>query len=102
MPVLIELIKDLCFTPNLQDATISFMDIDEERLEAAYRLCTRYSEEVSIKLNLEKTLYRWEALKGADFVINTALSGSSEGSGKAGEWQRKMVTGLGQSSHFSR
>lgn len=70
----LNLIKDICLTPNLQDSTISFMDINEERLETAYLLCKRYAEEVGMKLNFESTTDRRECIKGADFVINTALA----------------------------
>lgn len=72
------LIKDICLTPNLQGSTISFMDIDEERLESAYRLCKRYADEVGISLLLEKTTDRRESLEGADFVVNTALQGGHQ------------------------
>ena len=85
----LNLIKDICLTPNLQDSTICFMDIDPDRLETAYLICSRYAGEVGIKLNLEKTTNRREALKGADFVINTALAASHarlrEGWGVAGK-----------------
>lgn len=74
----LNLIKDLCLTPKLQDSTVSFMDIDEARLDAAYTLCKRYSEEVGIKLHLEKTTDRRQCLAGADFVINTALAASHQ------------------------
>lgn len=67
------LIKDLCLTPNLEGSTVSFMDINKERLDAVYALCKRYAQEIGIKLNLEKTMNRKESLKDADFVINTAL-----------------------------
>ena len=70
----LNLVRDICLTPNLKDSTISLMDIDEERLNGIYGLCRRYAEEVGIKLNLEKTTDRRESLKGADFVINTALA----------------------------
>jgi len=70
----LNLIKDLCLTPNLKGSTISFMDIDEERLNTAYTLCKRYAEEVGAKFKLEKTLDRRESLKDADFVINSALA----------------------------
>ncbi len=69
----LSLIRDLCLTPNLQGSTVTFMDINEQRLDAAYTLCKRYAEEVGITLNLEKTTDRRQALQGADFVINTAL-----------------------------
>jgi alpha-galactosidase len=48
------------------------MDIDARRLDFAYKLCTRYADELGCKLNIEKTLDREESLKNADFVINTA------------------------------
>jgi alpha-galactosidase len=70
----LNLIRDICLTPNLAGSTISLMDIDGERLEAAYTLCRRYAAEVGIGLNLEKTTNRRQALAGADFVINTALT----------------------------
>ena len=70
------IIRDLCLTKNLQGSTISFMDIDEGRLNAVYNLCCRYSEEMGVNLTLEKTTDRKASLKGADFVINTALAAS--------------------------
>jgi alpha-galactosidase len=68
------LIQDICLTPNLAGSTISMMDINAERLEAAYALCRRYAQEVGIDLKLEKTLDRRQALEGAEFVVNTALT----------------------------
>jgi len=70
----LNLIKDLCLTPNLGGSTINFMDINEERLNTAYTLCRRYAEEIGAELKLEKTLNRRESLKDADFVINSALA----------------------------
>ncbi|MGE5558487.1 MAG: hypothetical protein ACM3WV_07725 [Bacillota bacterium] len=70
----LNLIKDICLTPNLQNSTVSFMDINPERLETAYLICKRYAGEIGMKLNLEKTADRREALRGSDFVINTALA----------------------------
>ena len=69
----LSLIRDLCLTPSLRGSTISFMDIDQDRLDAAYVLCKRYAEEVGIDLDLRKTTDRRESLDGADFAINTAL-----------------------------
>lgn len=54
------------------------MDINRERLNAVYSICTRYAEETGIRLRLEKTLNRKESLKDADFVVNTALTASYE------------------------
>jgi alpha-galactosidase len=71
----LNLIKDLCLTPNLHDSNICFMDIDEDRLDAAFMLCNRYAGEVGIKLNIEKTVSREVCLRDADYVICTALVG---------------------------
>ncbi len=71
----LNMIRDICLTPNLRNSTVSLMDIDPERLDAAYGLCRRYADEVGISLQLEKTTDRRRSLDGADFVINTALVG---------------------------
>ena len=71
----LSMIKDICLTPNLAGNTICVMDIDEERLENAYKLCKRYAAELGTKLELERTTSREEALKDAEFVVNTALVG---------------------------
>jgi alpha-galactosidase len=70
----LNLIRDICLTPNLAGSVISLMDLNPERLEAAYTLCQRYAAEVDAHLKLEKTTSRRESLEGADFVINTALA----------------------------
>ncbi len=67
------LVKDLCLTANLEGSTVSFMDVNEERLDAVHLLCERYADEMKIGLRVEKTTDRKESLKDADFVINTAL-----------------------------
>jgi alpha-galactosidase len=74
----IALIRDLCLTSNLHGSTVSFMDIDEARLNAAYSLCRRYADELGVDLRLEKTMDRIESLTGADFVIDTALTAPHE------------------------
>lgn len=71
----LSMIKDICLTPNLAGNTICLMDIDEERLENAYKLCKRYAAELGTELELERTTSREEAMRGADFVVNTALVG---------------------------
>jgi len=71
----LQMIRDICLTHNLEGSTVSFMDINPARLDAAYVLCQRYANELGVRLHLEKTLDRRESLKGADFVITTALSG---------------------------
>jgi alpha-galactosidase len=70
----LNLIKDLCLTKKLADLRVTLMDLDAERLKAAYELCTRYATEAGAKLVIERTMDRAEALKGASFVVNTALA----------------------------
>lgn len=72
------LVRDICLTPNIIGWTISFMDINQERLDTIYTLCKRYARELGIELNLEKTSNLEESLDGADFVINSALAAGHE------------------------
>ena len=67
------LIHDLCLTPNLYGSIISLMDINEDRLNWAYNICERYIKEMEANFKIEKTTDRRDSLKGADFVITTAL-----------------------------
>ncbi|MBN1979199.1 MAG: alpha-glucosidase/alpha-galactosidase, partial [Anaerolineae bacterium] len=66
------LVKDLCLTKGLAGSQVSFMDINEERLDIIYRLGARYAEDLGADLRFERTLDRAESLQDADFVINTA------------------------------
>ena len=70
------LVRDLCVSESLYGSTITFMDIDPERLAMIHRLAQRYADELGVDLAFEATLSREEALREADFVINTALVGS--------------------------
>jgi alpha-galactosidase len=70
----LSLIRDLCLTRSLEGCTVSFMDIDSERLEGSFQLCRRYAEELGVRINFEKTTSCKQSLEGADFVVNTALA----------------------------
>jgi alpha-galactosidase len=70
----LSLIRDLCLTRSLEGSTISFMDINTQRLEGSYNLCRRYAQQLGVSLRFEKTLEREESLRGADFVVNAALA----------------------------
>lgn len=70
----LNVVRDLCLTPNLRGSTVHFMDIDAGRLDAVHALCARYAAEVGLELNLLKTTDRRAALAGADVVLNTALT----------------------------
>ncbi|MBO4264665.1 MAG: hypothetical protein J5922_01120 [Clostridia bacterium] len=71
----LNLIKDMCLSKYLDGSTLCMMDINEKKLNTAYTLCSRWAEEIGIKFSITKTLDRREALKGADFVIDTAMPG---------------------------
>jgi alpha-galactosidase len=66
------LVKDLCLTESLSGSLVSFMDIDEERLDMIHRLAARYANELGADLRFERTTDRQRSLQQADFVINTA------------------------------
>jgi alpha-galactosidase len=95
----LELVRDICLTPNLSGSTISFMDINEERLSQVLSLCRRYAEEMGMDLKLEKTMQRRESLKDADFVINLALVVGHLGYTKVWKIARKYGYKFGGSYH---
>lgn len=66
------LVKDMCLTEGMKGSTISFMDINEERLDVIHKLGIRYAEDLGADLRFERSLDREESLHDADFVINTA------------------------------
>ena len=70
----LKLIGDLCKTKGLSGSTISFMDIDERRLDAVYELAQRYAMELDGRIIFKETTDINECLDGAEFVINTALA----------------------------
>ncbi|MBN2307675.1 MAG: alpha-galactosidase [Candidatus Hydrogenedentes bacterium] len=70
------LVRDLLTFPLLKDATIALMDIDEERLDFAYRAVKTIVERGKYPAKVIATLDRKEALKGANAVCCTILCGS--------------------------
>jgi alpha-galactosidase len=72
------LVRDILTFPLLQDATLSLMDINTERLEYAHKAVTKIIEAGGYPAKVEATLDRAEALKGSDVVLTTILSGSTE------------------------
>jgi alpha-galactosidase len=65
------IVKDICLNPNFKGSYITFMDIDEGRLDTIYKLATRYAGQLGADLTIEKTLDRTAALTGADYVLQT-------------------------------
>ena len=73
-----ELVRDILTFPLLEDATLSLMDINAERLEWAKKGVEKLIAAGRRPAKVEATLDRAEALKGADFVLTTILAGSTE------------------------
>jgi alpha-galactosidase len=71
-------VRDILTFPILRDATIALMDINAERLEFARQTVTKLVEAMSLPAQVEVTLDRVEALRGADVVLTTILAGSTE------------------------
>ena len=69
------LARDMLTFPLLEDATLSLMDINAERLEFAQKAVQRIIDLGNYPAKVEATLDRAEALKGADAVICTILAG---------------------------
>ncbi len=69
------LVRDMLTFPLLEDATISLMDIDPERLDFAQKACQRIVDMGNYPAKVEATMDRAEALKGADAVLVTILAG---------------------------
>jgi alpha-galactosidase len=72
------LVRDILTFPLLQDSTISLMDIDAERLDFSLKAVTRLIEAGIHPTKVEATLNREDALRNADIVLTTILSGSTE------------------------
>jgi alpha-galactosidase len=72
------LVRDILTFPLLEDATISLMDIDDERLDFAHKTVLKLVEAGKYPAKVTATLDRVEALQGADVVLTTILAGSTE------------------------
>jgi len=72
------LVRDILTFPSLQDATISLMDINQERLGVVKKAVIRLVEAGNYPAKVEATLDRPQALKDADVVLTTILSGSTD------------------------
>lgn len=71
----LRLVSDLCKTRGLHGSTVTLMDIDEKRLEAVHVLAEKLASEMKSELSFSRTTDLSEAIRGSDFVINTALIG---------------------------
>jgi len=62
---------DILVRPEFKNVTLAYMDIDRERLDVTARMCRKVARAVGAKPRIEATTNRRQALRGADFVINT-------------------------------
>ena len=72
-----KLASDALTFPLLEDATLTLMDIDAERLDCSRRAVQRIVDEGNYPATVVATLDRAEALQDADYVIVTILVGST-------------------------
>jgi alpha-galactosidase len=73
-----ELVRDLLTFPLLENATLTLMDIDPERLEFSKRAVEKLVALGNKPARVVATLDRAEALRDADVVLTTILVGGTE------------------------
>ncbi len=73
-----KLVRDILTFPLLQEATLTLMDIDLERLNFAQKSVQQIIELGHYPAKVEATMDRAEALKDADVVLVTILAGGIE------------------------
>src|SRR4028119_1271945 len=66
---------DILSFQEFKDATFSYMDIDEERLQVGADLCRKVGKALNANPRIEATLDRRAALRDANFVINMVQIG---------------------------
>lgn len=69
-----KLARDILTFPLLEDATLSLMDVNAERLEFAHNSVQRIVDLGHYPAKVEATMDRAEALRGADIVLVTILA----------------------------
>lgn len=71
------LLGDFFSYPELRDAELALHDIDPDRLDTAVRMATWTAGALGAEPRVHAYLDRREALRGADFVINTIQVGGA-------------------------
>lgn len=66
---------DILSFPEFRNATLTYMDVDADRLEVGAALCRKVAVALSADPTIEATTDRRQALRGADFVINMVQIG---------------------------
>ena len=81
------IVRDICVNRGLEGSQVCFMDVDEKRLDKIHALALKITSELGVKLKFKKTTKLEEAIKGMDFVLNTAQVGGHSWT----EAQREMA-----------
>ncbi len=74
-----KLLSDILTVPEFKDIRIAFTDINAKNLEMVAKLCQRDINANKLKIRIESTTNRRQALKDAKYVINVVRIGGLEG-----------------------
>ncbi len=69
------LLQDVACVSELADATVSLMDVDEERLDLIGRFANKLMRDAGTNISIETTDDRRKSLEGADYVLTTIRVG---------------------------
>ncbi len=72
------LVRDILTFPLIADSQIALMDIDAERLDFAHKSVQKLIDAGKYPATVSATMDRVEALRDADVVLTTILTGSTE------------------------
>jgi len=93
-----DFIADIMLYPKLGGSTLMLMDVDKERLDLATAFARKLTEQNKLKLKIESTTDRREALDGADYVITSIRAGGW----KAQQILREITMKHGRKSNRTR
>ena len=86
--------KDICLTEGLSGSLVMLMNPIDDRLNAVYSMAKTYATGIHANLRLERSTNRKDALRDADFVIDTVLAGGHE--------QQEIVRRVGEKHGYYR
>lgn len=72
------LVRDLLSVPEFNKIELAFTDINQQNLDMVTELCQRDITENNLKITIQSTTDRREALKGAKYVFNVIRVGGLE------------------------
>ncbi|MDA0232382.1 MAG: alpha-galactosidase [Chloroflexi bacterium] len=69
------LLQDVACVPELSEATVSLMDVDEQRLDVIGRFAKKLMRDAGTNIRVETTADRRASLEDADYVLTTIRVG---------------------------